>query len=82
LDDLFAAPNELRRVGVTPLGGKREPINEPVVFSWMPAASIFFDDPDGNLLEFIEMLDDEPQPEIGPLVCSWSQWHSRRKKLD
>jgi lactoylglutathione lyase len=81
LDDLFAAPAKLRRVGVTPLGGKREPINEPVVFSWMPAASVFFDDPDGNLLEFIEMLDDEPQPEIGPPVCSWSQWQSRRKKV-
>jgi len=82
LDDLFAAPDKLRRVGVTPLGGKREPINEPVVFSWMPAASVFFDDPDGNLLEFIVMFDDEPQPEIGPLVCSWNQWQSRRKKLD
>ena len=33
LDDLFAAPDKLRRVAVTPLGGKREPINEPVVFS-------------------------------------------------
>ena len=79
LDDLFAAPDKLRRVGVTPLGGKREPISEPVVFSWMPAASVFFDDPDGNLLEFIAMFYDEPQPEIGPLVCSWSQWQSRGK---
>jgi hypothetical protein len=26
----------------------------------MPAASVFFDDPDGNLLEYIAMLDDEP----------------------
>jgi lactoylglutathione lyase len=82
LDDLFAAPDKLRSVGVTPLGGKREPINEPLVFSWMPAASVFFDDPDGNLLEYIAMLDDEPQPEIGPLVCSWSEWQSSRKKAN
>jgi len=48
-------------------------------FLAMPAASVFFDDPDGNLLEFIAMFYDEPQPEIGPLVCSWSQWQSRGK---
>jgi len=60
------------------MGGRREPIDEPVVFSWMPAASVFFDDPDGNFLEYITMLDDEPQLEFG--VLSWSEWQSCRKK--
>jgi hypothetical protein len=32
------------------LGAQREAIDEPIVFALMPAASVFFDDPDGNLL--------------------------------
>lgn len=33
---------------------------EPVVHTWMPAASVYFRDPDGNSLEFITLLDGEP----------------------
>jgi lactoylglutathione lyase len=79
LEDLLAAPQRLRAAGVAAMGGRHEPIDEPVVFSWMPAASVFFDDPDSNLLEYIAMLDDEPQPELG-LLLSWSEWLSGRKK--
>jgi lactoylglutathione lyase len=79
IEDLLTAPRKLQAAGVTALGGRREPIDEPVVFSWMPAASVFFDDPDGNFLEYIAMLDDEPQPELG-LLLSWSEWHSNQKK--
>jgi hypothetical protein len=50
IKDVLTAPRKLRAAGVTAVGGRREPIDEPVVFSWMPAASIFFDDPDGNFL--------------------------------
>jgi len=80
LENLFAAPNKLRAAGVTAVGGRGEPIDKPVVFTWMPAASVFFEDPDGNFLEYIAMLDDEPQPELGPLVCSWSEWQASRKQ--
>src|SRR5439155_17300246 len=78
LEDLFAAPQKLRAAGVTAVGGNREPIDEPVVFAWMPAASVFFDDPDGNLLEYIAMLDGKPRPELG--LLSWSEWQSAPKK--
>jgi lactoylglutathione lyase len=78
-EDLLTAPRELRAAGVIAVGGKREPIEEPVVFTWMPAASVFFDDPDGNLLEYIAMLDDKPRPELG-LLLSWSEWQSARKR--
>lgn len=44
------------------------------VFGWMPAVSVYFDDPDGHSLEFISMLPDEPQPELG--VISWERWES------
>ena len=61
LEDLLAAPQRLRSAGITPKGHRTpsyprgEPTNEPIVFAWMPAASIIFDDPDGNLLEYIAM---------------------------
>ncbi len=74
LEDVLAAPLRLRFAGITPLGGRREPVNEPIVFAWMPAASVFFDDPDGNLLEYISMLPDPPRPELG--VVSWSEWQA------
>ena len=45
---------------------------EPFVFGWMPAVSIYFSDPDGHSLEFISVLPDEPQPELG--VVAWEQW--------
>jgi lactoylglutathione lyase len=48
------------------------PTDEPVVLAWMPAASVYFHDPDGNQLEFISMLSEDPRPELG--VVPWSRW--------
>ena len=45
---------------------------EPVVLAWMPAASLYFRDPDGNLIEFLSMLPDAPQPGLG--IVRWSRW--------
>ena len=72
LEDVLAAPQKLQSAGITAMGGARESINEPMVFPWMPAASVFFDDPDGNNLEYIAMLPDPPRSEPGPV--SWSEW--------
>jgi len=41
----------------------------------MPAASVFFRDPDGNQLEYIAMLSDEPRPDGG--VVLWRVWQLR-----
>jgi hypothetical protein len=38
----------------------------------MPAASVFFFDLDGNLLEYIAMLPHQPRPEQG--IVQWSVW--------
>lgn len=72
LDDLLSAPARLRAAGITPLDLAGNPVDEPVVLAWMPAASIYFNDPDGNLLEYIAMLPDEPAPQRG--VVAWSDW--------
>ena len=72
LPDVLAAPARLRSAGIVPLDFSGTPTDEPVVLSWMPAASVYFHDPDGNLLELLSMLPDAPRPELG--VVSWSRW--------
>jgi hypothetical protein len=59
-----------------PRSGDGAPIDEPVVLSWMPAASVYFDDPDGHSLEYICMLDEPPRPDLG--FVSWSEWRRQR----
>jgi lactoylglutathione lyase len=77
LPQVFASVQALRAAGLTPLdSGGGTPIEEPCVLCWMPAASVYFDDPDGHSLEFICMLDEAPRPELGRV--SWSEW--RRQK--
>jgi len=72
LDDVLAAPQRLQSAGIPALDFNGEPTDEPVVLAWMPAASVYFRDPDGHLLEYIAMLDDRPRPEDG--VVTWRQW--------
>jgi lactoylglutathione lyase len=72
LADVIAAPSALRAAGITPLDFDDRPTEQPVVFAWMPAASVFFRDPDGNLLEYIAMLPQEPRPELG--IMPWRMW--------
>ena len=76
-DDLVAAPARLRALGVQPLGFDREPVEEPVVLGWMPALSLYFLDPDGNLLEYVAMLDELPRQDLG--VMPYSRWVGKRQ---
>ena len=75
LDDVLRAPALLKKGGVTPRDFSGQPADEPVVLAWMPAASVYFHDPDGNLLEFLAMLPDPPEPNLG--VVGWSRWLRR-----
>ncbi len=61
-DKLPAAVAALKSRGITPLDFFQQPSDEPTVFPWMPAAGIYFKDPDGHLLEFIAPLPGAPQP--------------------
>ncbi|MBI2827264.1 MAG: VOC family protein [Planctomycetia bacterium] len=76
LADLLAAPAQLRAAGATPLDFAGHPTDEPVVLAWMPAASLYFHDPDRHLLEFLAMLPEAPRPGWG--VIPWSEWTRRR----
>lgn len=72
LDAVLAAPHALRSTGITPLDFNGEPTDEPVVLGWMPAAAVYFRDPDGHLLEYVAMLDGDARPDVG--VVSWRTW--------
>ena len=74
LADVVAAPKRLREMGIEPRGFYGEPVDEPVVIGWMPAAAVFFRDPDGHLLEYLAMLPESPRPEAG--VVSYSLWRT------
>ena len=75
LADLLDAPQRLREAKVVPLDFWGKESDEPVVLAWMPAAAVYFHDPDGNLLEYLTMLPDVPQPELG--VVGWNRWQAR-----
>jgi catechol 2,3-dioxygenase-like lactoylglutathione lyase family enzyme len=51
------------------------PMKEPIVFGWMPAAAVFFEDLDGNLLELVAELSVEPRRDIGYVPLS--EWRHR-----
>jgi lactoylglutathione lyase len=72
LDDLLSSPGRLRAQGVAPLSFFGEETTEPDVLGWMPAAAVYFEDPDGHLLEYLTMLPDGPRPDAG--VVSYSKW--------
>ena len=71
LADVRAAPDRLRAQSIQPLSFFGEPTDEPSVIGWMPAAAVYFLDPDGHMLEYLAMLDGPPKPELG--IVPWSQ---------
>jgi lactoylglutathione lyase len=80
LPDLLHAPVRLRAANVVPLDFWGQPTDEPVVLGWMPAATLYFRDPDGNMIELLSMLSDSPQPELG--IVGWSRWSQIHKSID
>ena len=72
LDEILAAPDRLAAHGVEPLSFFSRPTREPSAIGWMPAAALFFCDPDAHQLEYLAMLDGPSRPELG--IVSWSDW--------
>ncbi len=62
----------LKERNLTPYNFLKDGTERPMVFSWMPAVAIYFNDPDGHYLEFISILDEEARPELG--VISYEDW--------
>jgi lactoylglutathione lyase len=72
LEELLGAPERLAGNGLEPLSFFGAPTREPWVIGWMPAATLYFRDPDGHLLEYLTMLDEPARPEAG--IVAWSEW--------
>jgi len=77
MSDLLDAPKRLESQGVTPLSFFGAETTEPSVIGWMPAAALYFRDPDGHLLEYLAMLEEDPRPDLG--IISWSEWLAQDK---
>ena len=56
----------------------KDETEKPMVFAWMPAIAIYFNDPDGNVLEFIAVLEGGAKPELG--VISYEEWLKAENK--
>jgi lactoylglutathione lyase len=72
LEQLLDAPAALAALGVAPRSFFGEETDEPSVIGWMPAAAVYFQDPDGHSLEYLAMLDEPPWPDAG--ITTWSRW--------
>jgi lactoylglutathione lyase len=72
LDDVLGACERLRSLGLTPLSFFATETDEASVIGWMPAAAVYFRDPDGHLLEYLAMLEKPARPDLG--IVPWSQW--------
>ena len=46
----------------------------PMVFVWMPAIAIYFNDPDGHELEFIGVLNGEHRSDTEKRVVTYDEW--------
>jgi lactoylglutathione lyase len=78
INDLLSAPQQLKAQGIMPLSFFGTESMEPSVIGWMPAAAIYFRDPDGHLLEYLTVLDDKMRrPDLG--VISWAEWVAHNK---
>jgi catechol 2,3-dioxygenase-like lactoylglutathione lyase family enzyme len=71
---LLEATKFLKDHRLTPYNFLKDGTDQPMVFAWMPAIAIYFNDPDGHFLEFIAILEGEPRPELG--VVSYEEWIS------
>lgn len=54
---------------------------QPMVFCWMPAISIYFNDPDGHDLEFIGILPGETRPSDEKRVVTYEEWQDIENTL-
>jgi lactoylglutathione lyase len=71
-DELLQSPSYLRARDISLVPDFGLDTSEPIVHPWMPAASYYFKDLDGNLLEYITLLDGEAKPNLEPMHLS--QW--------
>jgi len=78
--DLGRAVAGIKKCGIELRNFFGETTDVPSVFGWVPAASIYFNDPDGHLLELIAKLPGKAKPEIG--IVSLDEWNRLNQPQD
>ena len=78
-DVLYKSVDLLKERNLHPYNFLKDGTDRPMVFAWMPAVAIYFNDPDGNVLEFIAVLEGKSRPELG--VISYEEWLKVEKGL-
>jgi catechol 2,3-dioxygenase-like lactoylglutathione lyase family enzyme len=73
-DEIKHSVQWLKERGIEPTTAFGHEGKEPVVLTWMPAASLYFLDPDGNELEFIHILQENKRTEKDVLYLS--EWEN------
>lgn len=76
-DILNYSADFLTRKKLKPYNFLKDGSEKPMVFAWMPALAIYFNDPDGNQLEFISLLEGDARPELG--VVSYEEWMEKNE---
>lgn len=71
-DILTKSINFLNARSLKPYNFLQNEEEKPLVFAWMPALAIYFNDPNGHQLEFIAILEGEGRPELG--IVSYEEW--------
>lgn len=71
-DVLYKSVDFLKERNLMPYNFLKDGTESPMVFAWMPAVAIYFNDPDGHILEFIAILNGKARPEAG--VISYEEW--------
>ena len=71
-DILTKSVSFLKERNISPYNFLKDGTEDPMVFAWMPAIAIYFNDPDGHYLEFIAILEGKSRSELG--VISYEKW--------
>jgi catechol 2,3-dioxygenase-like lactoylglutathione lyase family enzyme len=72
LEDMPGVVSDLQRQGIAFRDFLHQATSVPSVFGFIPAASIYFDDPDGHVLEILAPIPVAPRPDLG--ILSWTEW--------
>ncbi|MED2764450.1 MULTISPECIES: VOC family protein [Bacillus cereus group] len=79
LEFLMTSKAWLEERGIEVIGSQGKGNQEPIVQRWMPAASVYFLDCDGNKLEFISMLHENPDElEYASYLSVWNTEHQEK----
>jgi lactoylglutathione lyase len=72
LEELPTLTSKLSARGIQVRDFFQEATTTPSVFGFIPAASIYFDDPDGHVLELLARIPAPPHSEL--VAVSWKEW--------